>query len=335
MHVSLGHLLSAAALCLQLSAAADDARLASELWSQGTAQYDADRYQAAAQAFGRLTALRPNSAPTLAMLGLCEYRLGNTADALKHLERATNVGLDENAQIRHVAFYHEGLLLLDAGRFEDAQRSLDRLAAERVDSPDLKRALGSAILRYRRSRLPSDRKSLAAIDAAGTAELLAASQQPTASRAYEHLVSSFGVLQNVQYAYGRYLLSRQEQTKAAEAFRRELANTPSHVLARLALANTLRLNDPGASLNYAEEAVRLAPDLPLAHYVVGVCLLDAQQPAKAVEELLQANGKLPGEARIYYALAKAYRQLNKPVEAQRAIQQFRMSQNTKVSAIPE
>ena len=291
------------------------AQSASDYWSRATADYDADRYEAAARGFEHVAALSPRSGLAWAMLGLCEYQLRRFDAALKHLELAHRLGLQQDARIRHVAFYHEGLLLIEAGRFEDAQKTLDALAVEGVDSPELKDALGRAVLRSRRES--------PATAQAGKAEWLAAAQRPDAADAYARIVKQFGSEPNVHYAYGRYLLGAHRNQEAMEAFREELRVNPKHVLARLALADTLRSSDLPAALSYARGAVRLAPEVPLAHYLLGMCLLDSHQPREAAAELEIAGQKLPDEPRIYYALARAYSLLGRRGEARSASDKYK------------
>ena len=156
---------------------------ASDYWSQATADYDADRYAAAASGFEHVTALLPKSGLAWAMLGLCEQQMGRHEAALRHLELAHKLGVDD-ASIRHVAFFHEGLLLIEKGHFEDAQSVLDRLAAEKVDTPELKAALGKAILRTRHDS--------PALRQAGEAEWQAANDNPQSARAYAELAGQFG-----------------------------------------------------------------------------------------------------------------------------------------------
>ena len=283
---------------------------ASDFWARATADYDADRYGAAAEGFEHVTAMRPHSGLAWAMLGLCEYQTGRRDAALQYFELARKLGLSDNDQIRRVASYHEGLLLLDAGRFEDAQTIFDGLAAEQVNSPRLKTALGKAVLRTRQES--------PALELAGEAEWEAANNEAQAGESYARLAGRFGSVQNVHFAYGKFLLSQRRNEQAAEAFQKELQVTPQHVLARLALADMLRATDPRASLPYAREALELAPNLPLARYLMGMCLLDNHQAGAAIPELEAAARLMPGEPRIFYGLARAYSSAGRRADAAQA-----------------
>lgn len=287
---------------------------AAEYWSQATADYDADRYAAAAHGFERVASLTPQAAGAWAMLGLCEYQLGKREAALSHLERANRLGFRGEGKIRPVALYHLGLLQVEAGRFEDGQKALDEVAATGTESRELRVALGKAVLRTRTES--------AAAEVAGAAEQLAACNRPEAADAFRDLAARFGGQPNVHYAAGKYLLGQRQTDPAIKEFLAELRVSPRHVLARLAIADTLRTTDAPASLPYAREALRLAPELPLAHYIAGMCLLDNRQPAEAVAQLEAAAKLMPDEPRVQYALARAYNGAGRKADAAAASRNY-------------
>ena len=81
-------------------------------WSLGTLEYDRNNYAAAARAFQRLVVLAPKNGTAHAMLGLCEFELGQDDNALKHIAEAQTLGVTNDTQLRRVVVYHQGLLLL-------------------------------------------------------------------------------------------------------------------------------------------------------------------------------------------------------------------------------
>jgi Flp pilus assembly protein TadD len=118
-------------------------------------------------------------------------------------------------------------------------------------------------------------------------------------------------------------MSNRDEEGALAAFRRELENWPKHVLARCQIANTmLQRKDVEAGLPLAEEAVKQAPRLPLAHYLLGRLLLEAGQNQRAVQELEAAAQMVPNEARVYFALARAYTRVKRKEDADRARETF-------------
>src|ERR1019366_5935404 len=86
-------------------------------WSLGTLQYDSDRYAEAQLAFGKVVALDPKQGTARAMLGLCEFELGQPERALKDIEASKTLGVLEDKQLRDVVMYHDGVLLQRAGQF--------------------------------------------------------------------------------------------------------------------------------------------------------------------------------------------------------------------------
>ena len=61
-------------------------------WSLGTLYYDGDRYAEAEMAFGKVVALDPKQGTARAMLGLCEFELGQPERALKDIEAEQDAG---------------------------------------------------------------------------------------------------------------------------------------------------------------------------------------------------------------------------------------------------
>jgi Flp pilus assembly protein TadD len=82
------------------------------------------------------------------------------------------------------------------------------------------------------------------------------------------------------------------------------------------------LVDSQAGLLYAEEAVKLAPGLPFAHYLVGLLRLDTGNAADAVPELEIAQKAFPNEARVYFSLGNAYARLGRKAEAAKVRKEF-------------
>lgn len=288
-------------------------------WYLGTLLYDRNDYTGAATAFKIAAALDPRTGTTLVMLGLCEAKLGKNTEALKHLQQGRTLGIAADPQLRHVMLYSLGTLWLDRGNdhgdFDNAQDALDALVREGVESEDLTTALGLAVLRM---RPPAENPEL--VRAAGHAESLAAQRSKLAEALpeYERFAAAFPKIQNVQFAYGKFLLANHYDDQAVAAFQRELENTPHHLLARLGIAGIKTRTDPAGGLPYAEEAVKLAPELPETHYLLGVLLLDTGKVSQAIAELEIAQRAEPDVAKIYFALGRAYARAKRTGDAARA-----------------
>jgi predicted Zn-dependent protease len=306
-------------------------------WYLGTLLYDQDDFSDAAKALANASALNAKIGNTWVMLGLCEFKLGQHDDALKHIQKGRQLGTSGDPQFRVVMLYHEGLLLLRTGEFERAQDTLDLLSSEGVDNEDLIIALGLAVLHIRWSDRTNDMDPLLReiLRRAGRAEHLTGQKKfDEASVGYDRLATDFPNMQGVQYAYGRFLIGVNEEEKAIAAFKREIKNSPNHLQARLAIADTkLRLKDVVGGLPYAEEAVKLYPQVPLGHLLFGLLLLDADQTTRAIAELEIAQHSLPNEPKIYFALGRAYARAGRNEDADRARATFtRLNNQTQADA---
>ena len=293
-------------------------------WYIGTLLYDRDDYAGAASALRKAVELSPQSGKALAMLGLSEAKLGRNGDALKHIEKGWALGAGGDESLRRVLLFTRGTLLLAAGEFSKAQEALDLLAHEGADQEELIDALGESVLGIRPEDLASaDSAKREVIRRAGRAEHLAAGGDMHAALAeYGSLAASAPKFHNVQFAYGRFLLANHLDDQAVAAFRREIENSPRHLLARLGIAGILVNTDPPAGLPYAEEAVRLGPGLAEAHYLLAMLLLATDAVERAIAELETAERQDPADPRVYFALGKAYAKANRMEDAARARAHF-------------
>lgn len=300
-------------------------RWAEGWWYLGTLLYDRDAFADAAAALSKATALSPQIGTAWVLLGLCEFKLGRYHEALTHIQRGRKLGISADEQFRQVMLYHEGVLLLGKGEFEQAQETLGRLSREGVESEEVTIALGLAALRLRPSELLAGDVALRdLVRRVGRAERLAAQKKfDEASREYERLATDYATRPNIQYAYGRYLLASNETEKAVAAFERELENNPASLPAHLFLADAkLKLRDFTGGLPLAEKAVKLNPKLPLGHYLLGSLLLETGETARAITELETAERLLPNEPKIQFALGRAYARAGRQQDAARARANF-------------
>ncbi len=295
-------------------------------WYLATLLYERDSYAEAARAFKEAAALQPKAGAAWAMLGLCEFQLGRYDEALADIHRGRQLGLAKNPELIRVMRYHEGILSLLKGEFETAQQTLGALSYEGLSSEDLIIALGLSVLRIPAlpKQIDANYRDRELIRRAGWAEHQAAQKNVgDAQREYERLAADFPKTPNVQYAYGRFLLTRRSDEEAVVAFQREIANSPEHALARLQIAYIkLKNKDAAAGVPFAKEAVQLAPRLTLAHYLLGRLFFDAGRTAEAIEELETAQHLAPDEPKIYFALARAYTRAHRKEDADRARDTF-------------
>lgn len=295
-------------------------------WYLATLLYDRDRYAEAVKAFKQVAVLRPQVGAPLAMQGLCEYRLGLYDDAFVHIQQGRQRGIGDNQELLRVMGYHEATLFVLRGDFETAQRIFTGLSRDGLNSQDLIIGLGLAVLRI--TALPKqidiNNHDYDLIRRAGVAQHYFAQLNVADARVeYERLVADYPKTPNLQYAYGRFLIDTRDDEAGLAAFRREIENSPKHALARLQIAYVkIRNKEPEAGIALAQDAVLLNPRLPLGHYILGRCLFETGDNAKAIEELEAARKMAPAEPRIYYTLARAYAKAGRRDDAERARETF-------------
>ncbi|HVF87704.1 MAG TPA: tetratricopeptide repeat protein [Pyrinomonadaceae bacterium] len=295
-------------------------------WYLATLLYDRDRYREAASAFKEATRLQPKIGATWVMLGLCEFQLELYEEALQHLRQGRQFGIINNKELSRVARYHEALLMLRRGDFEAAQQALAKQAQEGVNKDELVMALGLAVM-----RMPLLPKSVTAtnrdrelIRRIGWAEhQFAQKNLSDAQREYERVVADYAKTPGVQYGYGRFLIANQNEEGAVAAFRREIETSPNHAMAHLQIAYIKLLsNDAAAGLPYAEQGVRLHPQLALGYYLLGRLQFDTGKYQHAIEALETARRLAPDEPKIHFSLAHAYIRVNRKADAGRARAEF-------------
>jgi tetratricopeptide (TPR) repeat protein len=292
-------------------------------WSLGTLEYDKDHYAKAALDFAKVIALHPANGTAHAMLGLCQFELGEDEPALKNLLAAERFGVVKDDQLRKVALYHLGVLQLRAHKFGDAHETLFQVAKERVMTPELQTALGQAALLISPQDSPTEDGARNVIQGAGEAEALSATKEfDRAKQIYTGLTTQFPNYPNLRFAYGRLLLETHETDEAIEEFRRELNRDPKNVNSMLEIASVRYQVNSQEGLKYAEQAVNLAPRLPFAHYLLGLLRLDTGDAAGAVPELEIAQRAFPKQAKIYFALGNAYSRVGRKSDAARARAEF-------------
>ncbi len=293
-------------------------------WSLGTLQYDSDRYAEAELAFEKVVALDPGHGTARAMLGLCEFELGQQDRALKDIQQSEKLGVLEDQQLRDVVMYHEGVLLQRAGKFEAAKGALASLCLGGLRSAELAGTFGMVALRMRDVAQPSARTEAGQIvQHVGQAACLSGAKEYDAAKAeFLEVIARAPNFPLLHYAYGRMLQDARDHDGAIKEFEAEIAVQPNSVLPRLRIAAAEYKWNPEEGLKFAEEAVKLQPDLPLGHYLLGLLLLETGVYQRAIPELETARKAFPQETKIDISLANAYTQVGRTQDAARARAEF-------------
>lgn len=288
-------------------------------WSLGTLEYERDGYVEAAKAFRRLLVLTPKNGTAHVMLGLSEFELGQDAQALKHIQEGDELGVTKDPQLRRVALYHQGVLLLRTGQFLKASGPLKSLCEGGLQSAELAQSLGQAVFGMTPKEAPGQgTPGFVIVNRAGQAECLAAQNNPQEAREiYKSLLAEYPEYPNLHYVYGRFLLDLHETDAAIVEFKTELGKNPKHVNSLLQIAAVRYRTDSEDGVQYAEKAVALAPNHSFAHYLYGLLLADTGKAAEAIPHLEIARRAFPKEPTVYFALGSAYAKVGRKADAAR------------------
>jgi len=289
-------------------------------WSLGTIEYDRNEYATAASDFEKLVPLAPKDGTARAMLGLCEFELGRDKAALRHLQEGRALGVASDPQFQQVVLYHEATLLLRAAQFKIAQNTLGLLCKMDVNNDPVLEAMALAALRVPPNQAASLRATNAdVLHRAGKAACFTAKKQFDAANAeYTRLLHDYPDFDNLHYIYGLSLAASNNIPAAVEQFKAEIGLHPKDVAPRLEIAADLYKVDSATALPYAQEAVSLSPQLPFAHYLLGLLLLDTNSYEKAIPELEVAAKAFPKEKKIFFALGTAYARAGRTQDAANA-----------------
>lgn len=289
-------------------------------WSLGTAYYDQERYAESELAFQRVVAIDPKHGTAHALLGLCEFELGDDKAALRDIEVSKDLGTNIDPQLRDVVFFHEGVLLQRAGRFVAAEKPFASLCLGNGGGGDVARGFGMTALRMRDRQFPAPGSEAAVVaEQVGRSACSAAQKDiDSARRQFTLVTSAYPHFPYVHYAFGRVLLDARDIPGAVAEFKREIDEGHDRVLPMLQIAAAEYKVDPAAGLPYAEQAVALAPQLPFAHYLLGLLLANTGAEDKAIPELETARRAFPQDMKVYWSLATAYARVGRAQDAAKA-----------------
>ncbi len=307
------------AIGLYRDALAENPRWAKGWESLGILLADRKEYVQAREAFQNFVKVQPRSGDAWALLGICEFRMGEYDPAVEHMEKARTFEFADDTLFRLV-YYHTAAVMVLRGDFDTALVRLLLLSREGVTSDELMEAFGLASLRIR--ALPGGEGPTLRTAVMQVGKLVARSRDMAISdvrEAFEKLIAEDPRMPGLHYAYGKYLASHALYAEACEAFKAELQISPDDPMTRLQIA-TIRahyLNDPSGGLELAQEAVQSAPELFAGHLVLGRIFLKLGKTDRAVEELETATRQAPDSVVVHTTLLNAYNKANRKDDAAR------------------
>jgi tetratricopeptide (TPR) repeat protein len=292
-------------------------------WALATLLYDLGRYGEAAPLFAQVVKVRPRDGLAVALQALCAYRTKDYDAALAGLQRAHDLGVP-NPDVDAVAAFHAALLMNRAGNPDGAFEILRGFAQKGRDEPSVIDAFGLFMLRMAKlpEEVPPEQREMLRLAGRGGYHMARGRRTAVGRLALEELVSRFPSVPNVHYALGVYV-APDDPDSALEEFRRELRATPDHYpsLLQMALLETNR-GRAAEGLPFAEQAARVAPDVPAARLALGRALLDLGETDRAVRELEKGAALAPESPDLHFALARAYQRAGRTEDAERSRQEF-------------
>jgi tetratricopeptide (TPR) repeat protein len=122
---------------------------------------------------------------------------------------------------------------------------------------------------------------------------------------------------NVHFGLGYLLWTQGQYAEAADQFQAELTNVPDHAQALVYLADSnIKLSHINEAQRLLQKAVRIKPDLEMAHLDLGVVYADSGRQAEALRELKFAAKMNPEDVAVHWRLAQVYRSMGRRREAE-------------------
>ncbi len=304
-------------------------------WKQALGEYVAADYPAASADLKAWLASNPSSGTGWALLGLCEFALKDYDNALIHLDRSAKLGLSASSESIDQARYTYGILLVHAGRFDEAETIL--ATAWHPASPlrpKVEFVLGLALLR--RPEFPDQTAATETelvSDAGHIAVLLEQSKYDQAFPQFKLLLDRYPNAPFLHYAYGTALIALSEFDQATAQMQAERTISPGSELPCVSLASiALRQSNAAPAVKWAQCALDLNHDSVDAHYLLGRANLQMGDLAIAIRELEIASTMSPESPEIHFNLARAYARAKMTDKAQRERETFsRLNEAQKTS----
>lgn len=277
------------------------------LWYLSTLLYEKDNYLEACAALRQFLARNQSNGYAWAMLGLSEYESHQYTRALDHLQQSILVGLGDNKKMSATVSYVTAILLTRSEQFDDSMDLLLARVASGEDTAPLVEPLGLSALRlpFLPAEIPADSREMVRI--AGQAVLALEEQHyADADKLFDQLEASYPDQPGVHFLVGAHLLDSRPED-AIKELKREIEISPSHVPARLRLADQyIKQQNVDLGIQYAQEALKLAPASASAHMVLGEGLIAKGDSAGGIHQLETARNASPDMVRVHWDLVRAF-----------------------------
>lgn len=293
------------------------------LWYLGTLLYEKEQYAETRDVLRQFVTIRRDAGPAWALLGMSEFQLREYSRALEHLQRAMAQGMGDRKEMVQSVFYDVAVLLTRSERCDDSLDMLLKMLASGAPDPALIEPAGLAGLRLPLlpTEIPPDRREL--VDMAGRAVVAMQTQHyEEAESQFKRLVTAYPNEPGVHFLYGAYLVQL-HPNEAMPEFKRELEISPSHVVARIRIADQLiTQRDFDGALTLAQQAIKLEPKRASAHMLAGEALLGKGSATDGMKQLEIARTDDPTVSRVHWDLFRAYAAAGRKDDADREKQEI-------------
>jgi len=288
------------------------------LWHLATLLYKNAEYFDACTVLRRFLAQNPGNGYGWAMLGLSEFGSHDYTRALDHLQQGLTLGLGDDRKTITEVRYAVAILLTRSEQFDESMVQLFGLMTDGANQATLIEPFGLAALRmpFLPSEIPPGRRQM--IHMAGAATIaIEARKYEDAEKIFADLESRYPDQPGIHFLIGAYLLSA-HPSEGIKELKQELAISPENVTARVRLAEEyIKQQSLDEGISLARETLRLAPEEPLAHMVLGEGLIAKGDSVGGIRELEIARDSLPGKVEIRWDLFRAYTAAGRKEDASR------------------
>lgn len=290
------------------------------LWYLGTLLYEKENYFEACTVLRSFLTRNPRNGNGWALLGLSEFETHEYTQALADLQRSKVLGFGDNQEMNGTVSYITAILLTRSGKFGESLTLLDARVASGEDTSPLVESIGLAALHmpFLPTELPADRREMVQLAGAG---VLAVQTQRygDADKLFGDLEAAYPNQPQVHFLIGAYFLGAGARPDDGfKEMKREIEISPSDVPARIRLAEEyIKRQDINQGISFAREALKLAPNDPSAHMVLGEGLLLKGESVSGIRELETARNSLPEEERVRWDLVRAYTAAGRAEDASR------------------
>jgi len=288
------------------------------MWYLSTLLYQKERFAEARDVLRQFVSVEPKAGPAWALLGMSEYQTREYSRALDHLKHGMREGWEGRKELAQSVFYFVSVLLTRFEQYDDSMSMLFAMVKSGEQPELVVEPLGLAALRLPLlpSEIPPDLRDMIRMAGQGSLAIETHNQAET-ERLFGAMVTSYPDQAGVHFLYGAYLMDVRPEEGIRE-MKKELAISPSHVGARLRLAEEyIKEQKFDEAQRLAEEAVQLDSNDAQTHMVLGEVLVGRGDLKRGLAELESARKLAPDSVRTHWDLLRAYSSAGRNEDAKR------------------